>query len=195
MIEQLQRLVPKRQLSHDEALAIAELQAARLRQALRVNEAALSDHHLFAIPGVRVEAVKSLGVSGATRRVGDLWIILTNRDEARVRQRFSLAHELKHILDDQTTVHLYRRGLLAAGQDWLTEKMCDRFAANLLMPRLWIKRAYVSGSQDPIELARLFDVSVDAMRIRLHQLGLVEPTPRCSIVDLDLTPFPARAAA
>ncbi|MBA3362355.1 MAG: hypothetical protein H0T94_13015 [Acidimicrobiia bacterium] len=71
MIEQLQALVPKRRLNREEALAIAELQAFRLRLALKVNEAGLSDQHLFAIPGVRVEAMSGLGVSGAIRRVGD----------------------------------------------------------------------------------------------------------------------------
>ncbi|MBA3362354.1 MAG: ImmA/IrrE family metallo-endopeptidase [Acidimicrobiia bacterium] len=120
---------------------------------------------------------------------------MINRDEAKVRQRFSAAHELKHILDDQATLHLYRRGLLAGGQDWLTERICDWFAANLLMPRLWVKRAWVSGNQDPIELARLFEVSTDAMRIRLDQLGLQEPTSRCSPVDFDLALYPARTTA
>lgn len=195
MIDQLQALVPRRRLSRDEALAVAEQQAARLRRALQIDEACLTDRQLHGLPGVRIEAVKDLGVSGATRRIGNLWIILINRDEAQVRQRFSVAHELKHILDDQATNHLHRRGLLASGQGWLTERICDWFAANLLMPRLWVKRAWVSGSQDPIVLARLFEVSLDAMRIRLHQLGLVEPFDRCSIVDLDLARFPVRAVA
>lgn len=195
MIDRLQALVPRRPLSRDEALAIAEQQAFRLRAALGVNEACLSNHQLLTLPGIRVEAVNELGVSGATRRIGQLWLILINRDEAKVRQRFSIAHELKHILDDEATLHLNRRGLLTVGQNWLTERICDYFAACLLMPRLWVKRAWVSGHQDVVELSKLFDVSLDAMRIRLFQLGLLEPLGRCSVVDLDLGPLPARAAA
>ncbi|CAN5214435.1 hypothetical protein BH18ACT5_BH18ACT5_09280 [soil metagenome] len=195
MIEQLQELVPRRRLSRGEAIAVAELQAARLRRALRIDDACFSDEDLRALPTVRVEPVNGLGVSGATRRVGNLWIILVNQDEAEVRQRFTIAHEIKHILDDQATVHLHRRGLLASGQNWLTERICDYFAANLLMPRLWMKRAWVSATQDPMELARLFDVSVDAVRIRLEQLGLSDPVQRCSSPEFDPVQLPARAAA
>jgi hypothetical protein len=195
MIEKLQSLVPRRRLSRDEALAVAELQAVRLRCALGVDEATLSDQHLQSLPGVRFESVKGLGVSGATRRVGHLWIILVNADEAVVRRRYSMAHEVKHILDDQATMHLHRRGLLASGQDWLTERICDYFAANLLMPRLWVRRAWVSGNQDPLQLARLFEVSADAMRIRLEQLGLADPIMRCSSPEFDRIQLPARAAA
>jgi hypothetical protein len=194
MIDKLQALVPKRNLSRDEALAVSELQAFRLRQALGVEEPALADHHLKSIDGVRVEQLGELGVSGATRRVGNLWIVLVNQDEARVRNRFTIAHELKHILDDRATTHLHRRGLLASGQDWLTERVCDYFAACLLMPRLWVRRAWTSGNQSPIDLARLFEVSIDAMRIRLQHLGLTEATPRCALPEIQLN-LPARAVA
>jgi hypothetical protein len=46
---------------------------------------------LKSIDGVRVEQLGELGVSGATRRVGNLWIVLVNQDEARVRNRFTIA--------------------------------------------------------------------------------------------------------
>lgn len=195
MIEQLQALVPRRCLSRYEAMAVAELQAARLRRALKIDEACFSDEDLRALPTVRVEPVNGLGVSGATRRVGNLWIILVNQGESEVRQRFTIAHEIKHILDDQATVHLHRRGLLASGQSWLTERICDYFAANLLMPRLWVKRAWVNTSQDSMKLARMFDVSADAMRFRLEQLGLADPVLRCSSPEFDPVQLPARAAA
>jgi hypothetical protein len=195
MICQLQALVPRRRLTREEAVAVAEQHAARLRKALGVDEAALTDEQLRTLPGVRIETVRGLGVSGATRRVGELWIILINQDDAPRRQRFTIAHELKHILDDQATMHLHRRGLLASGQDWLTERICDYFAACLLMPRLWVKRAWVNGTQSPSELARLFEVSVDAMNVRLHQLGLVEAAPRCSTFEYDRVLLPVRGAA
>jgi len=194
MIDQLQALVPKRALSRDEALAVAELQAVRLRQALGVEEATITDQHLSNMEGIRIEKLAGLGVSGASRRVGKLWIVLINRDEANVRNRFTIAHETKHILDDQATTHLHRRGLLAAGQDWLTERICDYFAACLLMPRLWVRRAWANGIQSPIELAKLFDVSLDAMRIRLDQIGLVDSPGRCAAYEVEVV-LPARAAA
>jgi hypothetical protein len=46
------------------------------------------------------------------------------------------------------------------------------------MPRVWIKRAYFDNAiQDVPSLARLFNVSWLALRVRLEQLGLVARTP------------------
>jgi Zn-dependent peptidase ImmA (M78 family) len=56
--------------------------------------------------------------------------------------------------------------------------MCDYFAACLLMPRMWVKRAWSDGINDQRALAALFDVSVTAMGIRLEQLGLSAPRKR-----------------
>lgn len=141
MIKKLQALRPRRRLTRDEALALAEIQAAHLRRHISADQAAVTNQQLRSVPEVRIETVPNLGVSGATRRIGDLWIILLNADEAAVRHRFTIAHEFKHILDDEATTHLHRLGRRDS-QDWLTERMCDYFAACLLMPRLWVKRAW-----------------------------------------------------
>jgi len=54
------------------------------------------------------------------------------------------------------------------------EQACEYFAACLLMPRMWMKRAYFNeGIQDVPSLSRLFNVSWVAMRVRLEQLGFV----------------------
>lgn len=63
-------------------------------------------------------------------------------------------------------------------QDWI-EQVCHYFAGCLLMPRPWVKRAYGARIQRPGDLAAHFDVSPSAMQVRLNQIGLVEPTPRC----------------
>jgi Zn-dependent peptidase ImmA (M78 family) len=44
-----------------------------------------------------------------------------------------------------------------------------------------LKRAWVEGPQDLRKLARRFDVSVQAMQVRLLQVGLIEPSPRCEM--------------
>lgn len=193
MITTLQNLVPRRHLQGHEALAVAEKQAQRLRELLGVTEAAVSTNRLHAIPQLIVEQVAHLGVSGATRKVGDLWIILINADEAPVRQRFTIAHEIKHILDDQAVTHLREAG--ATESDWLTERICDYFAACLLMPRPLVKRAWTTRTQREIALAKLFNVSLDAMRIRLQQIGLIEPARRCHGYTRDVIPLPSRTAA
>lgn len=195
IITNLQRLVPRRPLHRTEALAVAEKQAQRLRTALDVDTAAITTEQLRAIPGVLIEEVAALGVSGATRQVGDLWIVLVNSDEAPVRRRFTIAHEIKHILDDQAISHLRQKGSGTAAPSWLTERVCDYFAACLLMPRPHIKRAYTTVSQDEATLAKMFDVSIDALGIRLQQVGLTDTPPRCDGYTRDVIPLPARTAA
>lgn len=195
MITKLQQLVPRRRLSRDEALAIAEQQAHRLRSLLGVDQPAITTEHLHAIPGLIIDDVARLGVSGATRKVGDLWIILTNRDEAPVRQRFTMAHEIKHILDDKAVDQLRKTSPESTNPTWFTERICDYFAACLLMPRIWIKRAWTAGTQDETALAKMFNVSTDAIRIRLQQTGLVDTPRRCHGYTPDVVPLVDRIAA
>jgi Zn-dependent peptidase ImmA (M78 family) len=194
MIEKLQGLVPRRRLDRLEALAVAEQQAQHLRSLLGVEQAAITTQQLTMIPGVLINEVARLGVSGATRQVEDLWVVLVNRDEAAVRRRFTIAHEIKHILDDQAVAHLRASGN-AEVPNWITERICDYFAACLLMPRMWVKRAWTTGTQDERDLARLFNVSTDAIRIRLRQIGLADPFSRCRGFQPDVVPLQERVAA
>ena len=77
----------------------------------------------------------------------------------RVRQRFTVAHELKHVLDASHEDAIYRH--LPAGPDRRRhiEAVCDHFAACLLMPRAQVKRLWGEGIQDFSVLATYFDVS------------------------------------
>jgi Zn-dependent peptidase ImmA (M78 family) len=63
------------------------------------------------------------------------------------------------------------------------EQLCDFFAACLLMPRPWVKAMWASGVQDVVALAGHFEVSPQAMQVRLFQLGLMDPYLRCSGID------------
>ena len=62
--------------------------------------------------------------------------------------------------------------------DQRVESVCDYFAACLLMPRPWVKRAWATVTQDQTELAAYFRVSPAAMARRLADLKLTEPTKR-----------------
>ncbi len=60
------------------------------------------------------------------------------------------------------------------------ERVCDAFAAALLMPRGLLHHDWTSGLQSINELARRYGVSQAAMEVRLRSLGLLSPTPRCA---------------
>ena len=87
-----------------------------------------------------------LPVSGCTAWQAGRWLILINGSEPYGRQRFSLAHEFKHVIDHRFRDVLYvDRPRLSA--DVQAEQAADYFAACLLMPRAWMKRAWAEGLQ------------------------------------------------
>lgn len=106
--------------------------------------------------------------------------------DSAARQRFSLAHELKHVIDHRFAKLIYSQFPETERADMI-ERLCDYFAGCLLMPRPWVKRIYCSGLQHLPDLAEAFGVSQAAMSVRLSQIGLTDPTPRCLPAPTDWT--------
>jgi Zn-dependent peptidase ImmA (M78 family) len=125
--------------------------------------------------------VTSLAKSALATKTERGWVIVLRADEPLVRQRFSLAHEIKHLLDDELTTARRRLYVPSAthSTEEQTERVCDHFAACLLMPKMLLRRDWTSGIQEPLRLARRYQVSKTALEIRLRELGLSEPVPRC----------------
>jgi Zn-dependent peptidase ImmA (M78 family) len=107
-----------------------------------------------------------------------LWVITINGGQQATRQRFTLFHEYKHILD-----HV-RPGVIGGAEQRsgrpTNEYIADYFAGCVLMPRTLIKRAWGSGIQRLGDLAALFDVSERAIEVRLSQVGLIQQLARCA---------------
>src|SRR5690606_15604107 len=90
-------------------------------------------------------------------------VVLNNRSWGE-RQRFTLAHELGHMVLD-----------VGSGLD--SEKASHRFAGALLMPAesLWAeigKHRTSIGWAELFELKKLFGASVQAIVYRCHDLGI-----------------------
>lgn len=168
----LRDLVPQRPLSIFEAERIAELQANRLRELLGLTQAKLPDEAISELPRITVRRASNLLVSGLTYWSRGSWTIALNAREPYGRQRFSLAHEFKHVLDHTTSQWLYPEGGRAA------EHVADYFAGCLLMPKRYVKRLFGQRLR-LFDMAEAFGVSGVALNVRLSQLGLIEPAPRC----------------
>jgi len=170
--------MPTRPLEQTEALHIAELQATRLLALGDVQAPPVPEGLIDAMPRVKVERLSPLAVSGYTTWSKGRWLIVLNRAEPFTRQRFSLFHEAKHLLDHPFIAEAYGRVRGQSSAEW-AERVCDHFAASVLMPKAWVKALYChEGIQQLPILARRFGVSQAAMRVRLLNLGLIEPTPR-----------------
>ncbi len=86
-------------------------------------------------------------------------VLAVNADHARTRQRFTIAHELGHLV------------LHADGTDDNSEREADQFASALLIPREMLRRA-VAETQDVHALRRRFNVSREALWIALKDARL-----------------------
>ena len=173
-VAELRRLCPRRPLAPWEARLVAERQASRLLRLTGVTEPPFPEQAIEHLPRVEVHYRRRDRVSGATKWTRGRWVILVNRNHTWGRQRFSLAHEFKHLLDWPKADALYRDGYRSA--HFQGERAADAFAAAVLMPKPWIKRAfYDEGVRDEYELARRFQVSVASMRWRIDELRLYEP--------------------
>jgi len=74
---------------------------------------------------------------------------------------------------------LYRATKRYSAQE-RAERVADRFAAALLMPKRSILSDWSERLQDVPVLARRYNVSRLAMEIRLRHLDLLQATPRCA---------------
>ncbi len=178
ILRHLRDLIPHRPVASHELRPLAELQANHLRWALGITEARFDTDAIGALPRIRIRRDPDLPTSGLSYWDGHAWSIVLNPTDPPTRQRFSLLHELHHIIS-----HPHRRrlfGASAASNDPLAEQTADYFAACALMPKLHVKRRFGRGVQHPLRLARAFNVSPAAMRYRLHQLGLTDTAARCS---------------
>ena len=177
----LRALSPRRRLAPREILALAELQANRLLELAGRPQAPIPNELITELPRIVVRHDPDLPVSGAAHWTAGRWQLTINASEPWTRQRFSLAHELKHVIDHRHVETLYENGKQA-------ELAADYFAACLLMPKREVLRAWCQGAQNLSTIAEQFGVSPAAMARRLEYLGLRTPARRAP----SPSPTPAR---
>jgi hypothetical protein len=186
LIERLRAIPPHRPLTYGESLRVAQWQAFHLRRwdgGDKPNIDLLWLVRQRAVPVNFVASYKLGEESGLTTdQVGGKLQMFINEREPRVRQRFSVLHEFKHVLDFDDADRLHAR--LGSGSrqrhDDQIEWIANEFAGQVLMPTALIKR-YWFRTQDKELMATMFDVSVEAMTTRLERLGLIgesKPKPR-----------------
>lgn len=113
--------------------------------------------------------------------------ILINKEKPKTRQHFTVAHELGHyflhqdflraetfFIDGEGTLEgnrsLYRLDSATYNK---VETEANNFAAALIMPERLVRNAWESSNGDVRACAKIFEVSVSAMSIRLERLNLI----------------------
>lgn len=181
VITRLRDFVPITMLTREQALRVAEMQAMRFRVLTGNRHPMLPTKAIADLPRLQVERISPLPVSGATAWTQGRWLILIRGTEPEGRQRFSLAHEFKHILDDRFMKFGVYDGIPENQRHDFIEQVCDYFAGCLLMPRPMLRRLWSRGMRDVGQLAAEFGVSQPAIQTRLAQIGLATSQPRCGV--------------
>lgn len=106
--------------------------------------------------------------AGMVYSEGNTATIWVRSTDPQPRRRFTIAHELGHlILHDEKT--LFRDATFLGSK---AEAQANGYAAGLLMP-LWMVTPHARRLRYDVDaLARLFDVSEQAMAIRLERVGV-----------------------
>ncbi|MFC6021879.1 ImmA/IrrE family metallo-endopeptidase [Plantactinospora solaniradicis] len=182
---QVRKLLPKNPMNYNQARIVAEMQAGCLRKTLRLSQPTLPLDWIEQIPGVSVMLVtasdmerrtKTPASSGATAIGEDgSYRIYIAENNSRTHCRFTLCHELFHVITGPFESEIFSD--FGHGDSELhkrrIERVADHFAANLLVPKGLLCKAWDLPVRGLAELAGIFGVSEDAMRIRLRTVGLI----------------------
>lgn len=108
---------------------------------------------------------------------GNIKAIGVNKNHPRVRQRFSVAHELGHFVSGHEDFNHEEVAHIDREKKYLNrfhrmEEEADEFAAELLMPEFLLKNDYHNPGEIE-ELAKKYEVSQQAMTIQLINLKLL----------------------
>jgi Zn-dependent peptidase ImmA (M78 family)/transcriptional regulator with XRE-family HTH domain len=124
--------------------------------------------------GVRVFHLEfnPTGTAACTRDEELGMAILLNANNKRWRRNFDLAHELFHLL----TWRIFRTESTAREASEKEEKFADKFASCLLIPEDALRAMIAAASKsrqslkhiELFDIARQFDVSIDALLWRVH---------------------------
>jgi Zn-dependent peptidase ImmA (M78 family) len=168
---------------------IRELVQELLREA-KITQAPVPVWDIARKKGAKI-AVDSLegDLSGFLFRDASQKVIGVNTQHAQVRQNFTVAHELAHLLlHDQEQLHVDRAFPTVRLRDAVSsqgiddaEKEANLFAAELLMPEAFLKHDLAGRSSLDLydeeyipNLAKKYGVSVQALMFRLQYLGYIE---------------------
>jgi hypothetical protein len=126
--------------------------------------------------GVRRVVRTTLPHSGRLIPVNGRYVVEINSREDRARQRFTLAHELGHIVISNTQGEMQEESVqfLRCERDNFIEKLCDKIAGRMLMPDQFVRSELEKVDLTlPVlsRLAKFFGVSLSAIAVRLTEVS------------------------
>ena len=164
----------------------AKLKSNEILKTFSISSAPIPVESIAESLGIKISYAPSNEYSGILIRKTDGVILMgINNSESIQRMRFTIAHELGHFLMDRQKVTVdYRNKNYESSAKPAKEKQADFFAANLLMPESFVKSDFESVTSDNVflendleKMANNYQVSKEAMKYRLINLGLIKQVP------------------
>lgn len=154
--------------------------AMSLLKMAHITEAPVDVHKIARLLGFKIiEADFPQGYSGEIFIENKIKSIGISKNQSLTRQRFSIAHELGHYLCGHQVYDEGGKMLEDTDFDYMNpahvqEKEANMFASELLIPKDFLEKDLVAMGLDINKLTEKYQVSSQAMWIRLTSLRLAE---------------------
>lgn len=108
---------------------------------------------------------------GAIWRLSDCWLVQLNSNDTAARQRFTVYHEVFHILAHNRATPVFKK-TSSSSEGSFNELLADHFAAIILMPENLVKEKWAEV-QDMNRMAAIFEVPRPVVWFALKHLSLI----------------------
>ncbi len=159
-------------------IGFARESARSILQRMGVQQPPVDVHDVATREGLTIRILTTWPTTVSGLLLRNQRLVGLNGNHSRRRQRFSLAHELGHWfmhrewLFNQDDITIDNPPESDATENRSEENEADEFAGELLAPRAFIKAA-MKKTKSPNALAEIFDISSEAMWVRLLRHSLL----------------------
>jgi hypothetical protein len=119
---------------------------------------------------IEIRQVPLKAYRGSVWRLNDCWVVQLNNRDSTARQRFTLYHEIFHILAHSKATPVFKK----AGHDRegsFNEMLADHFAAACLFPENLVKKTW-SKVKNIDQMAAIFEIPKPVVWLALRVMGL-----------------------
>jgi hypothetical protein len=120
---------------------------------------------------IEVRQVPLKAYHGAVWRLSDCWMIHLNSNDTPDKRRFTLYHEIFHILAHCKATPVFKK-ISCSREGSFNELLADHFSGNLLVPREWATKIWPEV-RDISQMAAIFEVPKSVMYLGLRGMGLI----------------------
>jgi hypothetical protein len=120
---------------------------------------------------IEVRQVPLKAYRGTVWRLSNCWVVQLNSNDSPARQRFTLYHEIFHILAHRKATPVFKKtGRILKGS--FNEMLADHFSGVFLLPERWVKEMWPK-IKDINQMAAIFEVPKPVVWFTLKHLCLI----------------------